>query len=106
MTRIVVLGRLRAGVDAKTYEQWVVERDYPFSRALPPIERFEVSRLTGFLFGSEGKLSVGYDYAEVIDVGDMDEYLRVIGSDEGKRFLEEWSTYIDEFVAVQTELVE
>lgn len=30
----------------------------------------------------------------------------LVGTDEGKRFLEEWSTYIEDFVALQTEIVE
>ena len=106
MTRIVLLGRLRPGIEPATYEQWVVERDYPFARALPAIEKFEVSRLAGFLFDTDGKLGPHFDYAEIIDVADIDEYLRAVGTDEGKRFLEEWSTYIEDFVALQTEIVE
>jgi 3',5'-cyclic AMP phosphodiesterase CpdA len=81
VTRVFLLGRLRAGVDPEAYERWVVERDYPFSRALAPIENFEVSRRTGFLFDTDGKLGARSDYAEIIDVTDLDEYLRVIGAD-------------------------
>ena len=75
-------------------------------RALPAIEKFEVSRLVGFLFDTDDKLGPRFDYAEIIDVADIDEYLRAVGTDEGKRFLEEWSTYIEDFVALQTEIVE
>jgi hypothetical protein len=104
-TRIVLLGRLRDGVDRTAYEQWVVERDYPFARALPAIASYHVSRIEGFLFGSEGKLDPKWDYVEVIDVPDLEAYQAGVGTEEGTRFLEEWPRYVDDFVAVQGQIV-
>ena len=106
MNRIVLLSRLRAGVDPADYEKWVVETDYPFARGLTAIKAYEAARVEGFMFGTDGKLDPPYDYAEVIDVPDMDAYLEAISTDEGKAFMAEFSTYIDEFVAVQTSIIE
>src|SRR5262245_35906307 len=106
MKRIVLLGRLREAIDPATYEKWVVDRDYPFARGLPAIDNYHVSRVEGFLFGTDGKLGAAYDYAEIIHVSDRNDYLDGVGTDEGKRFLDEWSTYIEDFVAIQTEIVE
>ncbi len=106
MNRIVLLSRLRAGVDPADYEKWVVETDYPYSRGLTAIETYHASRVKGFMFGTDGKLDPPYDYAEIIDVPDLDAYFEAFGTEEGKAFMEEFSTYIDDFVAVQTEIIE
>jgi hypothetical protein len=106
MTRIILLSRLREGIDPAVYEQWVVEVDYPFARGLPAISRYEVSRLDGFLFETAGKLGSNFDYVEVIDVPDLDAYLVGVGTEEGARFLEEWSSYIEDFVVIQGAVVE
>ena len=106
MNRIVLLSRLRAGVNPADYEKWVIETDYPYARGLSSIENYHASRIEGFMFGTDDKFDRPYDYAEVIDVPDMDAYLEAFGTEEGKAFMAEFATYIDDFVAVQTEIIE
>lgn len=69
--RIIVLFNLRSGVDPAEYEAWAASSDAPTVRALPSISGFRVHALTGRLMG-EG--AVPFQYAEVIDVADMDQF--------------------------------
>jgi hypothetical protein len=75
MMRILVLFNLRPGVDPKVYESWARGTDSPTVRGLPSISGFTVHRLTGLLMG-QGEPP--FQYAEVIDVADMDQFGRDI----------------------------
>ena len=69
--RAFFLNTLHEGVKPEDYEQWLRDVDYPFARALPTIIRYDVSRIEGNLFGSEGEAPC--QYLEVIDITGANE---------------------------------
>lgn len=75
--RILVLFNLKPGVAAADYEAWARARDIPNVNALPSVDAFRVYGITG-IFGSDAPAP--FQYAEVIDVADMDGFLTDIGS--------------------------
>ncbi|WP_416907277.1 MAG: REDY-like protein HapK [Polymorphobacter sp.] len=70
--RILVLFNLKPGVAAADYEHWAKTRDMPGVRSLMSIDDFRVYGITG-IFGSDAKPP--FQYAEVIDIADMDGFL-------------------------------
>ena len=77
MTRLLVLFNLKPGVTRETYERWAREVDLPTVRGLASVQRFDAYRVCGSL-GSGAPPP--YEYAEVIDVGDMSRFGSDIGS--------------------------
>ena len=71
--RIIVLFNLKPDVTAADYEDWARTRDIPGVRSLPSVDDFTVLRTTGLL-GSQAKAP--YDYVEIIDVADMDNFFK------------------------------
>lgn len=72
MPVVFFLQRLKPGVKAEDYEQWVREFDYPTARNLPSIISYRNYRLRGPL----RKADVHYDYLEVIEITDREAYRR------------------------------
>ena len=68
--RIIVLFDLRPGVDPARYEAWARDSDSPAVLALPSVAGFRVSALTGLMGGGRAP----YQYVEVIDVADPDQF--------------------------------
>lgn len=69
--RIIVLFNLQAGASVADYERWVKDADIPGVRGLPSVTDYRVHKATGLL-GSDAPSP--YQYVEVIDVGDMDQF--------------------------------
>jgi TPP-dependent pyruvate/acetoin dehydrogenase alpha subunit len=67
--------RLQPGVDAAAYERWVREADYVAAKAIPAIISYRVYRIHGPCLGDD---SAPYDYVEVVEVTDLDDYRRDI----------------------------
>ncbi len=67
------LARLRPGLDPAAYERWVKEVDYPTSARLKSIVRYRNHRIRG-PFRGEGEPA--YQYIEVIDFTNLDDYRR------------------------------
>lgn len=76
--RIFALFNLKPGVEREAYEQWARSVDIPTVNALGSIGGFRVFQATGLL-GSEARAP--YDYIEVIDVADMDQFGRDVASE-------------------------
>lgn len=70
-TRIIALFNLKPGITVSEYEAWARRVDLPAVNGLKSINRFEVFKSTGLL-GSDAKPP--YQYIEVIDVADMDQF--------------------------------
>lgn len=101
--RVFFLNKLRDGVDPADYERWIREVDYPLARSLPTIESYVVTRLDGVMDG--GKAS--YDYLEVVEVTDYDDYRASLGGGpEMEDFFQQWSSYVGESLAVYGEVIE
>ena len=82
MTAIVVLFNLREGVDPGQYEAWAKTTDLPVVNRLASVDRFQVLRAEG-LFGSSSPAP--YDYVEIIDVNDMDQFGNEVASETIQR---------------------
>ena len=91
-TRIVALFNLKPGHTRAAYEAWARTVDMPTVRALPSIASFEVYRSTGVL-GSEG--AAPYDYIEVIDVADTDQFGRDVATEVMQKIAAEFSAMAD-----------
>lgn len=70
-TRLIALFTLNEGIEALDYETWARKIDLPTVNALPSVASFEVFRATAVL-GSTDKPP--YQYIEIIDVKDMDQF--------------------------------
>ena len=90
--RIVVLFNLRPGVDVAEYEAWAAVRDAPTVRALPSIAGFDVAAMTGLLMG-EGRPP--FQYVEIIDVADMDQFGRDVATEAMGRIAAEFQAFAD-----------
>lgn len=90
--RIVVLFNLKAGVDRSAYEAWAMANDIPCVRALPSIGGFSVHAATGML-GSQERAP--YEYVEIIDVADMDQFGKDISTAQMQRIAGEFQSFAD-----------
>jgi hypothetical protein len=97
--RIVVLFNLRPGVDPAVYEDWARTRDIPTVRGLASIAGFDVSAATGLLM-SDAKPP--YSYVEVIDVADMDQFGKDVGTATMQAIAAEFQTYADNPTFIMT----
>lgn len=77
-TRIIALFNLKPGIDRATYEEWARTTDLPTVNGLPSITEFAVFR-TVVTIGSE--VPPPYQYIEVIDVADMEQFGRDIAAE-------------------------
>lgn len=96
-SRVFILNRLHVSADPTEYERWVREVDYPVARALPAITSYEVYRLDGPL--REG--AVPYDYIEVVEVTDLDDYRADLGGLPAE-FSRSWRGYVADSTAVHS----
>ena len=71
MTNLILRYRLKSGVTAADFEQWVKTTDHPSMRGLSRIQRFDTYRITGMLMGGEKTC----DYVEVFEVNDFAGFL-------------------------------
>lgn len=76
MPRFFVLFNLQDATDPGEYERWAEETDAATVRSLPSIDSFEVFRINGALEGDPP-----YQYVEVIEVNDMDQFQEDVGTD-------------------------
>lgn len=90
MMRIFVLFNLKPGADRSAYEAWARATDLPVVRNLPSIAGFDVFTVSGIL-GSDDKPP--YEYIEVVDVRDMDQFGRDIAQDVMKRVAAEFQAF-------------
>lgn len=103
MTAIVVLFNLKEGVDAGQYEAWAKTTDLPVVNRLASVDRFQVLRAEG-LFGSSNPAP--YDYIEIIDVNDMDQFGTEVGSETIQRVASEFQEFADSPVFITTKALE
>jgi hypothetical protein len=92
MTRIFVLFNLKPGVEKATYEAWAKATDIPIVRDLPSIAGFDAYACTSLL-GSDAKPP--YDYVEVVDVKDMDQFGKDVATATMQRVAAEFQALAD-----------
>jgi len=101
--RVFFLNRLHDGVDPEEYEAWIRRVDYPIARAQGAIADYTVTRIEGTLSG-EGESP--YDYLEVIEITDLEEYRALGALPEFRQLLQEWSQYVSEAVMIHGGVIE
>ncbi|MBY0423450.1 MAG: hypothetical protein K2Q06_14175 [Parvularculaceae bacterium] len=99
-TRIVALFNLKRGLTAADYERWAKRVDLPTVNGLKSIDKFEVFRSVGLL-GSEAKPP--YQYVEIIDVGDMDQFGKDVATATMQKVAGEFQAMADDLVFILTE---
>lgn len=72
MPTVFFLNRLKEGVDPAAYEKWVREVDYPIAESIPSILSYRTHRIQG-PYRQAGQQ---YDYIEVVEVTNIDDYRR------------------------------
>ena len=99
MTRIVVLFNLKVEADKEAYETWARSTDLPVVRALPSVDGFTVHPVNALL-GSDAPPP--YQYVEIIDVTDMEQFGRDIASETMQRIAGEFQAFTDNPVFLLT----
>ena len=90
--RIVVLFNLKPGVTRERYEGWAKATDIPTVKGLASIADFQVMRATGLLGSSAAP---PYQYVELIDVADPDQFGRDVASEAMSRIAAEFQSIAD-----------
>lgn len=103
MARIIVLFNLKPSADRSAYERWARTVDMPQVRSLGSIDSFTVHAAQGLL-GTQAKSP--YEYVEVIDVADMDQFGRDIAAETMQRVSAEFQTFADNPVFIVTRTLE
>ena len=90
--RIVALFNLKPGVERERYEAWARTTDLPTVKALASIADFQVLRTTGLLGSTE---PAPYQYLEIIDVADPDQFGRDVATETMDRVAREFQGLAD-----------
>lgn len=100
-TKIIALFNLKPGVSASDYEHWAKTVDIPTVKKLKSIDDFDVYKSVGLL-GSDAKPP--YQYIEVIDVDDMDQFGQDVASETMQKVAGQFQSMAD-VVFILTEKV-
>jgi len=73
MSVVFWFSRLQPGVDPAEYEKWVREVDYVAAKQIASLIRYRVHRINGPCLGDT---AAPYDYVEIAEVTDIDDYRR------------------------------
>lgn len=73
MPFVLWYSHLQPDVTAEAYEEWVRTVDYPGAADIESIVIYRVHRVLGPF---EGEALADYDYVEIAEVTDMDDYMR------------------------------
>ncbi len=90
--RVVALFNLKPGVTRERYEAWARTTDAPTVKNLASITDFQVLRVTGQLGSAEPS---PYQYLEVIDIADMDQFGRDVAGEAMVRVAHEFQQLAD-----------
>lgn len=71
MPSVFWFSNLKAGVEAAAYERWVQHTDYRLAAGIECVQHYRVHRIAGPVEGDGGP---HFDYIEVLEVADIDEY--------------------------------
>ncbi len=98
--RIVVIFKLKEGVDPAAYEAWARGTDIPGVNALSSVRNFTVHKTTG-LFGSDA--AAPYDYVEIIDIHGVDPFVAEISTEEFQKVAAAFGEFADNPQFMMTE---
>lgn len=92
MPTVVVLFKLKPGVDVARYQAWARGTDLKVVRQLKSVDDFAIYRAAGLLGGG----AAPYDYIEVIRVNDMAAFGRDVASDTIQKVAAEFREFADD----------
>ena len=88
-----VITTLKQGVKAEDYERWVREYDYRVAKTLPSIVSYTTHRIVGPI---NGAAEAGWNYIERIEVRDVEQYQKDLGSPAGQELLRQlYDNYLE-----------
>ena len=88
-----VITTLKPGIAREDYERWLVEYDYKVARSLPSIVSYRTHRIEGPINGAE---TAGWSYIERIEIRDVAQYQKDIGSPAGQELIRQlYENYCD-----------
>jgi hypothetical protein len=103
-TKLVLLSKLKDGVDPKEYEAWLHAVDLPTTRGAAHITSYEVLRLEGALFGDS--TDTEWDYVETIGFTSMDAYTKGLEAPDMAKVMEGFGGFVGEFVCIHGSTVD
>jgi hypothetical protein len=103
MTTLVVLFSLKSGTDRNKYENWAQTTDLPTVRNLASIEGFRILRSSEMIGTDE---PAPYEYIEIIDIGDWQEFGSEIGTDIMQKVAAEFQQFAENPQFIVTESIE
>jgi hypothetical protein len=80
-----VIQPLKPGVEPAAYERWLREYDYQVARAFPSIASYTTFRIDGAIHNAPA--GAEWRYIERIEIRDLDEYQKDIGSPAGQELI-------------------
>jgi hypothetical protein len=102
-SHVFFLNSLRPGAEAADYERWLRDVDYPTARSLPSIKSYNVVRVDGPL----REASAPYDYVEIVEIQDLENYRQDIAGLPGRaQFVEQLRSFIGDAQAFHGTIIE
>lgn len=89
---LIVLFNLRDGVSVEAYERWAVSTDIPVVRSLASITGYDVFKTLNV---RNADVPPPYQYVELIEIADMDEFGKNVSTDQMKAVAAEMRTFAD-----------
>jgi hypothetical protein len=94
--RVFFLTTLKAGKDPAEYDRFLREVDYPLTLNALPVDSYRATRIEGRVLGTG---AAKYQYIDVIDVEDIEQYRAALlnPTADVRRLLEQVDTWIAEY---------
>lgn len=103
MATVFFLSKLKPGVAAANYETWLREFDYVRAKELSSILSYRTHRIQGHL---REEAAIPYDYLEVIEVTDLEQYRKEITEHPAAQAITaEWGNYLELVYSLTGEFV-
>lgn len=99
MAFVVVLFNLKATTDVTAYEQWARSTDLPTVNSLPSVNKFSVLKAQGTFSGEPSP----YQYVEIIDVSDMEQLTKDVGTTVMQEISKQFQEFADNPTFIVTE---
>lgn len=103
MFTVFWLSKLKPGVAAADYENWVQDFDYEKARELKSVRSYRAYQIREPFLDTG---SAPFDYLEVIQVTDLDEYRRELNEHPAAQAIaQEWGNYVELVHSLSGELI-
>lgn len=92
---LLALFNLKEGMASANYLEWAKSVDIPTANGLKSVSEFSVYGVSG-VFGSDGQPP--YEYFEIIQVTNMDDFLADIGSETMQDIAAQFGQFTDDVI--------